>query len=155
MILDFVIGLIAIVGGMFTLIAAAGLVKFPDVFMRMHASTKAGTLGASLCLIVSMLFFQDTEVSVKAVLAIIFLMLTGPIAAHLIGRAANTMYNAYSRRDIPYEGRCLEARLVSESRLPNLLIVATVAPRVAREAFRRFPWNIVHRITYLIGRHLR
>lgn len=103
MILDFVIGVTAIIGGIFTLIAATGLVKFPDVFMRMHASTKAGTLGASLCLIVSMLFFKDTEVSVKAVLAIIFLMLTGPIAAHLIGRAANTMYNAYSRRDIPYE----------------------------------------------------
>lgn len=103
MILDLIIGLAAITGGVFTFIAAAGLVKFPDVFMRMHASTKAGTLGASLCLIVSTLFFADTEVTVKAVLAIIFLMLTGPIAAHLIGRAANSMYNRYSRQDVPYE----------------------------------------------------
>ena len=90
-----IVGIIAILGGLFTMLAAAGLVKFPDVFMRMHASTKAGTLGATLTILATTLYFFDTEVTIKGILAVTFLMLTGPIAAHLIGRAANATQQAY------------------------------------------------------------
>ena len=93
--MEHVIGIVALLGGFFTLIAAAGLVKLPDVFIRMHASTKAGTLGSSLTLLAVALFFGDTSVSIKALIGAFFLMLTAPIAAHLIGRAANASQKSY------------------------------------------------------------
>jgi len=93
--MEYVIGIVALLGGFFTLIAAAGLVKLPDVFIRMHASTKAGTLGSSLTLLAVALFFGDTSVSIKALIGAFFLMLTAPIAAHLIGRAANASQKSY------------------------------------------------------------
>lgn len=93
--MDYVIGVIALTGGFFTMIAAAGLVKMPDVFIRMHASTKAGTLGSSLTLLAVALYFADTSVSIKALIGVFFIMLTAPIAAHLIGRAANAQHKSY------------------------------------------------------------
>ncbi len=93
--MEYVIGVVAILGGFFTLIAGAGLIKLPDVFIRMHASTKAGTLGSSLTLLAAALFFADTSVSIKALIGVFFLMLTAPIAAHLIGRAANASKKSY------------------------------------------------------------
>lgn len=93
--MEYVIGIVALLGGFFTLIAGAGLVKLPDVFIRMHASTKAGTLGSSLTLLAAALFFAQTSVSIKALIGVFFLMLTAPIAAHLIGRAANASQQSY------------------------------------------------------------
>ncbi len=93
--MDYAIGIVALIGGFFTMIAAAGLVKLPDVFIRMHASTKAGTLGSSLTLLAAALFFAETSVSIKALIGVFFLMLTAPIAAHLIGRAANASQKSY------------------------------------------------------------
>lgn len=93
--IDYAIGIIALLGGFFTLIAAAGLIRLPDVFIRMHASTKAGTLGSSLTLLAAALFFAETSVTIKALIGIFFLMLTAPIAAHLIGRAANAAHKSY------------------------------------------------------------
>jgi multicomponent Na+:H+ antiporter subunit G len=58
------------------------------VFTRMHASTKAGTLGSSIILLGVAIHFQDIAVTAKVLLAILFLLLTAPIAAHMIGRAA-------------------------------------------------------------------
>jgi multicomponent Na+:H+ antiporter subunit G len=93
--MEYAIGIVALIGGFFTMIAAAGLVKLPDVFIRMHASTKAGTLGSSLTLLAAALFFAETSVSIKALIGVFFLMLTAPIAAHLIGRAANASQKSY------------------------------------------------------------
>jgi multicomponent Na+:H+ antiporter subunit G len=93
--MDYVVGVLALLGGFFSLIAAAGLIKLPDVFTRMHASTKAGTLGASLTLLAAALHFAETTVSIKSLIAVFFLMLTAPIAAHLIGRAANALKKMY------------------------------------------------------------
>ena len=64
------------------------MLRFPDVLIRMHASTKAGTLGSGLILVAVAIFFADSATISRAILAILFLMLTAPVAAHMIGRAA-------------------------------------------------------------------
>ena len=70
------------------MIASIGLVRLPDVLTRMHASTKAGTLASSLILVAVALNFGEPSVTVKCVAAVLFLVLTAPLAAHMIGRAS-------------------------------------------------------------------
>ncbi|MGI9436663.1 MAG: monovalent cation/H(+) antiporter subunit G [Geminicoccaceae bacterium] len=77
-----------VLGGAFAAIAGIGLVRLPDVLIRMHASTKAGTLGVGLIVLSVAVHYGDLFVTTKAVLIIFFLLLTAPVAAHLIGRAA-------------------------------------------------------------------
>ena len=60
----------------------------PDTVIRMHAATKAGTLGAGLILVAVAFFYADLGITLRSVAAIMFLLLTAPVAAHLIGRAA-------------------------------------------------------------------
>jgi multicomponent Na+:H+ antiporter subunit G len=64
------------------------MLRLPDTLTRMHAATKAGTLGVGLILIAEAVFYQDLGITLRAVAAIVFLLLTAPVAAHLIGRAA-------------------------------------------------------------------
>lgn len=69
-------------------IAGLGLIRFPGLILRMHASSKAGTLGTSLVLIAVAFYFRDLGVTTRALITIIFLYITTPVAAHLIARAA-------------------------------------------------------------------
>ena len=85
--IDFISALIVLIGAAFTLIAGIGLFRLPDVYLRMHAATKAGTLGAGLMLLALALDAQQLEVAARAIAAILFLLFTAPIAAHLLGRA--------------------------------------------------------------------
>ncbi|MEM6971255.1 MAG: monovalent cation/H(+) antiporter subunit G [Pseudomonadota bacterium] len=80
--------LLMVAGGIFCFSAALGLVRFPDVFMRMHAATKAGTLGILLLAVGQMLVAPELSVFVRALLIAVFIIGTAPIGAHLIGRAA-------------------------------------------------------------------
>lgn len=86
--MELLISLFLIAGGSFAAIAGIGLLRFPDVLMRMHASTKAGTLGVGLSVISTALFFSNDLVTTKAMLIVVFILFTAPVAAHLIGRAA-------------------------------------------------------------------
>lgn len=70
------------------LLAAIGLVRMPDLFTRMQPATKAATLGAFCMLSSVAVHFGDIAVSARAAAAIIFIILTAPVAAHMIGRAA-------------------------------------------------------------------
>ena len=79
---------LVLLGAFFALVAAIGLLRMPDLLMRMHAATKAGTLGAGLLLLAVAVSFGDSSVTVRALAAIVFLFLTAPVAAHVIGRAA-------------------------------------------------------------------
>lgn len=85
--IDVIVGLFLIAGAGFVLIAAIGIVRLPDLLTRMHASTKAGTLGALLVLAALALHEGSGEVVSKVVATSLFLLLTAPIAAHMIGRA--------------------------------------------------------------------
>ena len=85
---DLVAAVLIVLGGAFCAVAGLGVVRLPDVLLRMHASTKAGTLGVGLVLGGVALHFGDVTVVAKAVLVVLFLLLTAPVAAHLVGRAA-------------------------------------------------------------------
>lgn len=74
-------------GSLFVLLAAVGLLRMPDLFTRMHPSSKAATLGTVLILIAVALHFENGAISVRAVLICLFLFLTAPVASHIIARA--------------------------------------------------------------------
>jgi multicomponent Na+:H+ antiporter subunit G len=69
-------------------LAAVGLVRLPDLFTRMQASTKASTLGVACMLLAVAIYFGTLGVTTRALLVIVFFFLTMPVAAHMIGRAA-------------------------------------------------------------------
>lgn len=75
-------------GAGFVLIAAIGLLRFPDVLTRMHATTKSGTLGVGLIAVSAMFFFGEVAIVTRAAGIILFVFLTAPVAAHMISRAA-------------------------------------------------------------------
>ena len=76
------------VGAFFILVAGLGLVRMPDVFLRMSASTKAATLGVGCTVLGVARYFGDFATFIRAMAIIVFLLLTTPVAAHLLGRAA-------------------------------------------------------------------
>lgn len=86
--IEIVSGLLALIGALFSFVAALGVLRLPDIFSRMHSATKAGTVGASLILIGAGLHIGDAATWAKIVAAIFFLLLTAPLAAHMIGRAS-------------------------------------------------------------------
>ena len=85
---DMIVSILIVLGGGFAAIAGLGLLRLPDVLIRMHASTKAGTLGVGLIVLGVSVHFTSSLVITKALLIIAFLLLTAPVGAHLIGRAA-------------------------------------------------------------------
>lgn len=75
-------------GVVFLFAAALGVLRFADPFQRMHAATKAGTLGAGFVILGVVLELQRTDATLVGLCAILFLLLTIPISGHLLGRAA-------------------------------------------------------------------
>ena len=69
-------------------VAGIGLLRFPDVFSRMHAATKPATLGLLLITVGAALRMEQGDDAVKLLLVAAFQFLTAPVAAHMIGRAA-------------------------------------------------------------------
>lgn len=84
----FISTLLITIGSLFILLAGVGLVRMPDLFLRVSASTKAATLGVGATLLGVALYFGDFATFIRAGAIIVFLLLTAPVAAHLIGRAA-------------------------------------------------------------------
>lgn len=82
------VAVLLLVGGLFTLLAGVGVVRLPDLLMRMQAATKAGTLGVGCTLLALILDFGELGVTTRAILVIGFLFLTAPVAAHMIARAS-------------------------------------------------------------------
>ena len=74
-------------GSLFVLLAALGVARMPDLFTRMQPATKATTLGMGCLLLAVTLATDDPGVRTRAVAAIVFVLLTAPVAAHMIGRA--------------------------------------------------------------------
>lgn len=86
---DIIISLLLVTGGVFGLVGSLGLIKLPDTMTRLHAPTKATTLGVGGVLIASMLYFWITqgELSWHEFLIMMFLLLTAPITANFIAKA--------------------------------------------------------------------
>ncbi len=74
-------------GSLLMLLASVGLIRLPDLPTRMHASTKAGTLGAALIMLAVAVAMPSADVWARSIAVIAFLLLTAPVAAHVIGRA--------------------------------------------------------------------
>ncbi|REK18422.1 MAG: monovalent cation/H(+) antiporter subunit G [Planctomycetota bacterium] len=76
------------IGTLFSLLAAIGIVRMPDLYMRAQVVTKASTLGTSCLALAAAVSFEGMEPAVRLMLVVAFLFLTAPIAAHMIGRSA-------------------------------------------------------------------
>lgn len=77
-----------IVGSLFSLLAAIGVLRLPDLLTRLHAASKAGLVGGGLVLLSVPLVTLDGSVALRAILGVIFLVLTTPVSAHLLARAS-------------------------------------------------------------------
>ena len=87
-------------GGLFCVIGAIGLMRMPDFYTRMHAASKAGTVGSGLMLIAAGLHSLELATFTRAVAGFIFFILTAPIAAHLVARAAHQAGYRLSRHAV-------------------------------------------------------
>jgi multicomponent Na+:H+ antiporter subunit G len=83
-----IILLLLTVGTILMLLAGIGILRMPDVFLRLSATTKAATLGVIFIMVAVALHFNDLGVTSRAIGVIIFIILTAPISAHMIARAA-------------------------------------------------------------------
>lgn len=88
MIREILVSVFLLMGGILSIIAAVGVIRLPDLFTRMHAATKVGTVGVSSITIGLMIHFGNITVTSRGLLVISFFLLTAPVAAHMIGRAA-------------------------------------------------------------------
>ncbi|EMA38943.1 monovalent cation/H(+) antiporter subunit G [Halobiforma nitratireducens] len=87
-ILTAVIVLFVALGVFFTLVAAVGVLRLPDVYTRSHAATKADTLGAGFAIVAVGIYFGTAGELLRAGLLLVFIYITNPTAAHAITRAA-------------------------------------------------------------------
>ncbi len=85
---DILTAIMWVAGSAFSLLAALGVIRMPDVFTRMQASTKASTLGLGCLLIGAALQLGDFESFIRVVSIGAFVLLTTPVAAHVIARAS-------------------------------------------------------------------
>lgn len=80
--------ILILIGAFFMFVAALGVYRMPDLFMRLHANTKSATFGAGFLLLGAATHFGEFAISIRALAIMIFLFATAPVAAHMIGRAA-------------------------------------------------------------------
>lgn len=88
MMTDTVIAVIATLGTLFVLLAGVGILRMPDTYLRMAVTTKAATLGIGLILVAAAVYFNDLSTTTRVLAVIIFILLTAPVGAHLIGKAS-------------------------------------------------------------------
>lgn len=83
------IALLLVIGGSFCLIGAIGFVRFRDFFMRLHAPTKASTLGVGGLLLASMVWhWSQDQWALRELLITLFIFVTAPVSANLMAQAA-------------------------------------------------------------------
>ena len=94
--IDIASGVLIAVGCFFILVGSLGLVKLSEFFKRLHAPTKASTLGVGCVLLASVGYhwFSDTDPQPRELLITAFLFITAPISAHLMAKAALSLHMA-------------------------------------------------------------
>ncbi|MGR5065468.1 monovalent cation/H(+) antiporter subunit G [Photobacterium sp. DNB22_13_2] len=85
--MDVLISILLLLGTFFTLVASLGIVRMPDLYTRMHAATKAGTVGICFLLLAVSFSMPESSVISRVIGTILFLFITAPVAAHLLGKA--------------------------------------------------------------------
>lgn len=88
--LDYLLSFLILTGAIFTFIGSLGLVRLKDFYTRLHGPTKATTLGVGCLLIASTVYFstRDTGLSLHEILITLFLLITAPVSAHMLAKAA-------------------------------------------------------------------
>lgn len=86
--MTYVASALIVIGSVFCFIAALGILRFPDLYTRLHAASKAGPLGAGLVMLGAGLASGDVMIIVRIVIGWAFLTISSPISAHLLARAA-------------------------------------------------------------------
>lgn len=86
--MDVIVAACALAGAVFALIGSIGVIRMPDLFLRTAAATKASTFGLGLMLLGAALTFESLETTTKVIAIVGFVLLTAPVAAHMITRAA-------------------------------------------------------------------
>jgi len=82
---------LVVVGSLFLTVGTVGLIRLPDVYNRMHATSKATTLGAASVLLAGVVYYGPRGAGLVSLVGIVFLFLTAPTGAHMISRAAQRM----------------------------------------------------------------
>lgn len=85
---DTIAAVLMVAGALLMLLAAVGLIRLPDVLLRLSASSKAATLGVACILFAAAEDLESVGATTRALAALLFLMLTVPVGSHLLGRAA-------------------------------------------------------------------
>jgi multicomponent Na+:H+ antiporter subunit G len=85
---DIIIAVLSTIGALAILFASIGILRMPDFYLRLSVTVKAATLGVGLLLLCAAIVFPDVSVTTKTIAIAFFLVLTAPVAAHMIGRAA-------------------------------------------------------------------
>lgn len=91
MIREWIIVILLLLGAVFMLLASIGLLRLPDVYMRMQASTKAPTLGLMLMLISLCFYSPDLSTITKSIITIFLIFMTIPVASITIAKASHLM----------------------------------------------------------------
>jgi len=87
-VLHYVAGGVLLLGALFVLVAAIGILRLPDLYTRMHAASKAGAVGSGLMFGAVAVASLDGPIILRAALGFVFILVTTPISAHLLARAA-------------------------------------------------------------------
>jgi len=98
MVQTYLAGILIVIGAAFALIASIGLLRLPDLYTRMHAASKAGTLGSCVMLLALAVYASEEAIVTRALAGIVFFLLTAPISAHLLAKAAySARYRLWNR----------------------------------------------------------
>ena len=84
--MDILISLTLLLGVFFIVVASMGILNLPDLYTRMHAATKAGTVGLGFVLLTVALYFRDITITSRVIGTLLFIFLTAPIAAQVLGK---------------------------------------------------------------------
>lgn len=87
---EVLVSLLLLIGSGFALVGSIGLARLPDFYMRLHGPTKATTLGVGGMVVGSMIFFSYHQdgLSLHELLIALFLLITAPVSAHIVAKAA-------------------------------------------------------------------
>lgn len=100
MISEWIAAILLIFGALFMLVAGLGLLRFEDFYLRIHAATKAPSLGVFLMLAALMVYYKDLWLTIEGILIIIFIFITTPIGSHMLSRVAHLTGVKQSKKTI-------------------------------------------------------
>ncbi len=102
LVMEITVSFFLIIGAFFTLVGGIGMVKLPDLFMRLHAPTKASTLGLGSFLIAAMIYSAfNSRFGFSELLITLLVFITAPVSANLIAQAAIHLRLRSTSGDVP------------------------------------------------------